>query len=434
MVAKTASTKRTIGILLTESKNEAKKEEIISLRKRVPPRPWIKNIDFNVNPDFKIERQPYRLAYKDTEIPHTVGVATDVSIGEYIKHYHGDEFEVDFIRPKEISKERLAQNDINFTLIYDLLESFHTDRTRGKKIFANFQDIIKSSPNVFPNWEYQEFIDSKLIYYEFFRDNGVPIAPTITLSKENYAAEVAKEAATEPEGAADRVAVRILRKIQSEEWGKFIGKPVFGQEAKACKTFKSPKNAETRFAKYVRETMAKYPGLIFQKFIDGFGQTVTCPEVRMYYVGDEYQFSIVAGTERIYTLHNEGGQPPSKGHNGRLKLDSRISLDTLKEIAARVIVVLKQKLILKTPGGDSQNLPLLMTRVDMGCMQGDEFKPWVNEVEFVPSYYMENHTHPIDASVAKQIVKITKQFCSPRSEPKAGEAEEENTTAMEIDV
>jgi len=433
MVGKPTSPKLKIGILLTESKNEAKKEEIISLRKRVPPRPWIKNIDFNVNPDFKIERQPYRLAYKDTEIPHTVGVATDVSIGEYIKHYHGEEFEVDFIRPKEISKARLEQNDINFLLIYDLLESFHTDRTRGKKLFTNFQDIIKSSTNVFPNYEYQEFIDSKLIYYEYFRDNGVPIAPTITLSKEQYVAEVAKETEAGQEGAAERVSTKILRQIQSEKWGKFIGKPVFGQEAKACKTFKSPKNAEARFAKYVRDTMSKYPGLIFQKFIDGFGQTVTCPEVRMYYVGEEYQFSIVAGTERIYTLHEEGGQPPSKGHNGRLKLDSRISLDKLKEIATRVIGVLKKKLVLKSPGGDSKNLPLLMTRVDMGCMQGDEFKPWVNEVEFVPSYYMENHVHPIDASVAEQMIHITKQFCSPEV-CQAPQEEAGESNAMEIDV
>jgi len=68
-----------------------------------------------------------------------------------VKMYHGDIFEVDYIRPKEISKERLAQNDINFLIIYDLLESFHIDRSRGKKVYHKLLDTVRSLDNVFPN-------------------------------------------------------------------------------------------------------------------------------------------------------------------------------------------------------------------------------------------------------------------------------------------
>jgi len=142
--------KKRIGILLTNSQNEGKKEEIISLRRRVPPRPWIKDVDFKSNPDFRIERAAYDLKF-DGKVPKTVGIATDVSIGEYVKMYHGDIFEVDYIRPKEISKERLAQNDINFLIIYDLLESFHIDRSRGKKVYHKLLDTVRSLDNVFPN-------------------------------------------------------------------------------------------------------------------------------------------------------------------------------------------------------------------------------------------------------------------------------------------
>jgi len=39
MGKKPTMSKKRIGILLTDSQNEGKKEEIISLRRRIPPRP-----------------------------------------------------------------------------------------------------------------------------------------------------------------------------------------------------------------------------------------------------------------------------------------------------------------------------------------------------------------------------------------------------------
>lgn len=415
--------KARIGILLTNSKNEGKKEEIISLRKRNPPRPWIKDTDFTANPDFKIIRKPYNLTYKQIKIPQTVGVATDVSIGEYIRHYHSNDCEVDYIRPKDISAERLAKNDINFLLIYDLLESFHTDRTKGKRLHNNFKTVVQNATNVFPNWKYQEFIDSKLLYYEYFRAHDIPIAPTLTLSREDYHEQVKKEIASGGEqGAARRVAAAILAKIEQNTWGKFIAKPVFGQEAKSCKSFKnaSAKDVGDRFAKYITETYAKYPGLIFQKFIHGFGETTSCPELRMYFVGDTYHFSMIATRDRIYTLRSEGGKPSGRSQNGLLDLPKNIRLDALMEIARKVISVLKKKCTLQRPDGSVTTLPLLVTRVDMGCIQDGEFKPWVNEIEFVPSYYMEDHTHPLDGCVGEQAALIARKYLG-MPEPQAPE-------------
>jgi len=409
MGKKLRHSKKRIGILLTDSKNEAKKEEVISLRRRIPPRPWIKEVDFKQNPDFRIDREAYKLKYFDLEVPRTVGVATDVSIGEYLKTYHGDTFAVDYIRPKDITKERLAQNDINFLIIYDLLESFHIDRSKGKRVYHNFLEVVRGSDNIFPNWELQEFIGSKLLYYNYFQSVGIPICPTHTLTRDEFNEEIALESeAGGAEGAQERVIMKILSKIQSENWGKFIAKPVLGQESKACKTFRPCANLKKMFTKYIVTTMKKYPGIIFQKFIAHFGESIEVPEVRTYWVGQEYQFSMVATQTKIYCLAEEGHKPQGRKQNGMMKLPEGADLATLKGIARRVIEVLQSKITHTTPNGNT--LPLLMTRVDMGVMRDGEFKPWVNEVEYVPSYYVEDHTHAIEGTVAHQCAVIARRF------------------------
>jgi len=402
--------KKRIGILLTVSKLEAEKEEVISLRRRIPPRLWLKDVDFKLNPDFKIDREPYKLKHFDIEIPRTVGVATDVSVGQYLKTYYGDTFIIDYIRPKEITRERLASNDINFLIIYDQLESFHYDRTQGKRIYHNFLDVVRNSDsNVFPNWEYQTFISSKLIYYNHFKSVGIPIAPTYTLTRDELNEQTALDAkANGEEGAEERVILKILAKIQSENWGKFIAKPEMGQESKACKTFRPNVNLQRMFTKYVITTLKKYPGLIFQKFIPGFGEKVDAPEVRTYWVGKEYQFSIVATAQKMYCLAEEGHNPKGRKQNGMMKLPNAADLSTLKNIARKVMDVLQSKMT--HTDVDGKPLPLLITRVDMGCMRDGEFKPWVNEVEYVPSYYVEDHTHALEGTVARQCAVIAKKF------------------------
>jgi len=162
------------------------------------------------------------------------------------------------------------------------------------------------------------------------------------------------------------------------------------------------------FTKYVVTTLKKYPGLVFQKFIHGFGKSVEVPEVRTYWVGEEYQFSMIATDKKIYCLAGEGHKPQGRKQNGIMRLPKPADIETLKNIAKRVIDVLQSNFSVKTPGGGA--LPLLMTRVDMGVMRDGEFKPWVNEVEYVPSYYVEDHTHPIEGTVAKQCAVIAKKF------------------------
>jgi len=162
------------------------------------------------------------------------------------------------------------------------------------------------------------------------------------------------------------------------------------------------------FTKYVVTTFKKYPGIIFQKFIDGFGKSIEVPEVRMYWVGEEYQFSMIATHKNIYCLADEGHKPSGRKQNGIMRLPKSANMDTLKGIARRVMEVLQSKITLVDIDGGV--LPLLMTRVDMGVIQDGVFNPWVNEVEYVPSYYVEDHTYPIDGTVADQCALIAKRF------------------------
>jgi len=93
------------------------------------------------------------------------------------------------------------------------------------------------------------------------------------------------------------------------------------------------KSLQSAFTKYVVATLKKYPGLVFQKFISGFGKTVESPEVRSYWVGCEHQFSMVATDKKIYCLSGEGHKPAGRKQNGVMRLPKYANIETLKEIA-----------------------------------------------------------------------------------------------------
>jgi len=379
------NTKPRIGIICTLPKNEAKKEELCSIRKRTPKRPWLKLADRQKH---TITRKPYN-GRKTTK-----GVPTDISVGKCIELFHGKDFEVDLILPADISDARLKANDLNFMLIYDLLEGFHTDRTKGKRVYKNLVQCLNKATNIFPQMDYQKFINSKAEYYNYFAKHGVPICPTFTLGADAFKASV-------DSSNLETVTKNLIAKVKKLGWGDhFICKPVYGQESKDFKKF-SLKDGEASFTKYIEKLMKKYPGVIFQKYLHKFGNSKICPEVRLYFVGDEYQFSIVATKQKILTLKEEGGSM-------KLPYGQTGSLDKLIEQAKDVIA--KLPLMKVKQGRRNKILPRLLTRVDMGVLQDGKFKPFVNEVEFVPSLYVEDHSNPIDLALAEQMVTITKEY------------------------
>jgi len=382
--AEASGKKLRIGILLTYPRLEVKKEELIS--HRCKNRAWTKLADDKFVVERKFRRE------KKIGKRHPLGkyaIPTDVAVGCFIKHEYSDKnVEVDMILPHEISKERLASNDLNFFLIYDLLECFHSDKSADKKIYKELKTCLEECDNIFPPYEYQKLIYSKIKYYNYLKENNVAIAPTMTLTQEQYN-EMGSEAAIK----------QILETVEKENWGRFICKPVYGQEAIDAKFF-LPSHKKS-LANYFERCMKKYPGIVIQKEIKDFGNSKKSPELRMYYVGKQYTYSVCANENNVVRPRQEGG-----------------SLDTpLDSLKSRTRKILRKLPPIVMPNG--KRLPRLLTRLDMGYLVDGKYSPFVNEVEFVPSLYAEDCAHHpdrlIDAKLGHQMVKIAKLYAKSTS-------------------
>lgn len=369
-----------IGILLTYPKIEMKKEELFPYsHNQMKLRPWFQNVDKK----FVMERK-WRREVKLNGRKHPLGktgVPGDVACGSYLQHAHSDKVEVDMILPHEISVERLKGNDLNFMIIYDLLESFHTDKTKGKRLYHNLKKCVEECDNIFPPRHYQEFVGSKILYYNYMKDNGISIAPTLTMTAEQYKKMAPAEAVE-----------KVLKHAADNGWSRFICKPVLGQEAIDAKFF-TP-DQKPHLLRYFARCMKKYPGLVIQKEIKDFGYSKKCPELRMYYVGSKYQYSISAQESCILRPREEGGTFATP-------------LDNLKR---RVSKIMRQLPKMTMPNG--KVLPRFLTRMDMGYIVDGNYSPFVNEVEYVPGLYSEDQPKgaTIDAKLGDQMVKITRMY------------------------
>lgn len=350
-----------IGILLTRPKAEFKKDELCNIKSN--NRPWLKNIF-----DSKIHK---KLSIKNRKGQQCV--PGDVSIGMYILD-NWNNVEVDFITPEDINPKRLRDNHINFMVIYDLLESFHVD---DKKIYENFVKTLAHADNIYPPYNYQKFINNKCSYIKHLSkvDENLVI-PTHCITMTNW----------------KRIGTKNCRKliqriVKEREWGRFIAKPVFGQESIDFKNFGYGKN-DTQIDKYIDMCFKtkKYPGIIFQKYIEGFDKTK--PEIRMYYIGNQYKYSVITNDKTVKIPRDEQGTADVPNKNG------------LKSFTKKVVNDL--------PGIEIQGvtLPRLLTRVDVAC-EHKFAKPWiVNEVEFVPSLYIEDINIIPEPDLGDQMVNI----------------------------
>ena len=155
-----------IGIVLNYKTAEKKKDELFSIRSK----------DYLENTD-----KEHIIIQKGKKC-----VAADVAIGMYIENLpKNDQFNfiIDYITPDQISLSRFKQNDIVFVIIYDLLECFHL---ANKKNYSTFKHALKNSPNVYPPYDYQKFINNKCTYYKYLSNKNIPVAPTHCITKHKW--------------------------------------------------------------------------------------------------------------------------------------------------------------------------------------------------------------------------------------------------------
>jgi hypothetical protein len=287
----------------------------------------------------------------------------------YVK-WNWDNINVDFIRPKDVTLKRLHGNDMNFMLIYDLLESFHVD---DKKTFENFKNTLKKCNNIYPPYYYQKFINNKCLYINHLQKKKSPVIPTYCVMKQKY---------------NNKTPSKLREVIKKNKWNKFIGKPVYGQEGIYFRKF--TETADRSLQQYLKKGFKKYPGLIFQKYIEGFDKQD--PEIRLYFIGNDYKYSIVTTDKTVRVPKNEGGTAI---------VDDMSALISTAKSTIRNLPQIKMK---------NGILPRLLTRIDISCGKHCK-KPFrINEVEFVPSLYLENVNFIPEIDLGDNMVKIAKKF------------------------
>ena len=354
-----------IGIVLNYKKAEKKKDEL--LRINLTRMPWLKNTPH----DFIVMRDNKK------HIP------ADYAIGFYLET-HFPNVIVDYIQPDDISTRRFKKNDIVFIIIYDLLESFHlSDKSR----FNKFKAALKNSNNVYPPYEYQKFINNKCVYYKYLEKKGVPVAPTHCILRKKWYLK-----------NPDKYVDKLISKVKTNNWDSIIAKPVYGQEAIDFKKFMSCNNnlkcQKNKLLKYFHRTIPKYKSIVIQQYIKGFDKNN--PEMRTYHINGKYLYTMATSNRLAGTRpKQEGGQYKVKPENWEYLMKfSKIVMDLLPK--------------LDLPG--DLKSPIL-TRIDVGSgLEGTPFTYFVNEVEFVPSLYIEDQKHPVIEKISESLYKVAEIY------------------------
>ena len=376
-----------IGIVLNYKKAEKKKDELYCVDKY----PWLSLANEKKYNPFVINKKGNRC------------VPADVAIGIFLENINdGGEVKIiiDYITPEEINISRFRDNDIVYIIIYDLLESFHLS---DKSKFENFKHTLKNCDNVYPPYDYQKFINNKCTYYKYLAGKKIPVAPTHCISKNKWLKR-----------DSDDYTNKLIRKIKSNKWDSIIAKPVYGQESKDFAKFVTkrkencqikPINCDSgecensidcqkgRIKKYLAKNIPKYKSIVIQEYIPGFDKSN--PEFRTYFIDGIYAYTVVTTNTIVDTPFQEGGnfKIPTQQWKYILSFSKKV-MDSLPK--------------LELPG--IHRSPIL-TRIDIGSgLEGAPYTFFVNEVEFVPSLYIEDQNFPVVEEIAKSLLEVAFEY------------------------
>jgi len=363
-----------VGIVLNYKNAEKKKDELI---------------DINSEDYLQLAKEKEYSSFCITR-KNKKCVPADVAIGLYLE---SQGIIVDYINPDDISVRRFKKNDIVFIVIYDLLESFHlSDKTK----FLKFKHALKKSNNVYPPYTYQKFINNKCHYYKYLADKNIAVAPTHCITKYKWNTR-----------DSESYVNKILGKVKSNNWESIITKPVYGQESKDFAKFLSKPGCseqtgckkqvckstlfcqKNRLKKYLAKNIPKYKSIIIQEYIPGFDKNN--PEIRCYFIDGIYAYSIVTTSHLVETPVQEGGR-------------YRIPKENWEYIMSFSQKIMENLPKLDLPGMYSN--PIL-TRIDIGSgLESAKMGYFVNEVEFVPSLYIEDQDFPVVEEIAKSLIVV----------------------------
>ena len=373
-----------IGIVLNYKAAEKKKDELFNMKSKE----YLKSAN---DPEYR----KYTI-----KKGNKILVPDDVAIGMYIENLpQNDQFEiiVDYITPAEISLRRFKQNDIVFVIIYDLLECFHLG---SKKNYQNYKHALKNSGNVYPPYAYQKFINNKCNYYSYLKKKDIVVAPTQCITKYKWYTR-----------DTDSYVNKLIKKVEHNKWDSIIAKPVYGQESLDFEKFKSKPECQReescgkpvcknslvcqkgRLKKYLNKNIPKYKSIIIQEYIPGFDEKN--PEYRTFFIDGIYAYTIVTTDHYAYKPKQEGGtyNVPQSDWNYLMKFTQQV-MENLPKF--------------DLPG--LHRNPIL-TRIDVGTgLPGVPKTFFVNEVEFVPSLYIEKTDFPVIEEIAHSLIFVAMEY------------------------
>ena len=365
-----------IGIVLNYKNAEKKKDELYCVDKY----PWLK---------MAIESKYNELTILNNK--KKLCVPADVGIGLFLESLNRDpsvKITVDYITPDDISLARFNKNDIVFVVIYDLLESFHL---ANKSKFENYKSVLQKSRNIYPPYEYQKFINNKCTYYKYLADKKIPVAPTHCISRKKWLKR-----------DADSYVSKLVNKINNNKWKSVIAKPVYGQESKdfakfvktdSCKECGISETQTKSIKKYLSRNIPKYKSIVIQEYIPGFDKSN--PEFRTYFIDGIYAYTVVTTDKIVDTPTQEGG-------NFKIPADKWRYIQSFSKRVMDSLPKLDLPGLLKSP---------ILTRIDIGSgLEGVPHTFFVNEVEFVPSLYIEDQDFPVVEEIAKSLLEVAFEY------------------------
>ena len=312
-------------------------------------RPWLKDVPkslkVNENGTTKLPRDHVRIDYAVAYTLKTL-LAKRTTIKFLI------------VPADKISTKLVSTSDFVFWHFYDkLVKPAPKSLSYSGKPNGRFQKIIDSGKGkMFPPIKYQHLVYDKCAYYDFFQKRGINTAPTICIKR------------------SDKNKSSVIKKLwnKAKQWGDIFGKPVHGTDSGDVgrpADFYSKESLEV-YIKNVFASPKKYPAIVFQKYMVDF--ELLFPQIRMYYLGDKYQYSVVEW------------KTPYPNGTSRLA-DSRDTawVNKAKPFAKRV---------LKAVSPFYKGSPKFLTRIDVGCcIEQGKIKPknlFLNEIECLAGLYL----------------------------------------------
>jgi hypothetical protein len=342
-------------------------------------RPWLLNVPRKYHID-----DNGNTMNKSSKGPRFVRI--DYAVG-YCLQYILPNADITLVHADTISNKEFKKYDFIINQYLDLLIVPFIKQFEKKGIpHEGLREIYeKHALKLYPPAPYANLIYNKCSYYAFLKRRGFPVAPTVCITRDQYLSK--------------RRGVHINALVQTaftRKWGKIFSKPVHGTDGIDTKIHAYDYHIRTHTLDRVKTDIKshldymfknpRYPAVVFQKFIQNFEKKT--PQVRMYYVGNEFIYSVLTDSKGTTS------RPQSEGGS------TLFEMKKYKLIAARLMRVFDTVFFKKTPK--------LVTRIDFACCV-DKGAIFINEIEFNPGMYLHldgPEKFSMDQRIATQLVEV----------------------------